>query len=96
MEPPKFDPSEKTFHVSMNVLDTMAWYFVENVLGLSDGDEDRENDEVSLSQLAWLAHLDPKEMQGHAREILKMLAHFGLQEFMPIDNRLAIGRGAVL
>jgi hypothetical protein len=89
--PPSFDSGSKVFDVTADVLPSDAWSFVEKLLRL----EDSPLGQVTYEQVHWLANLDPRQMDGHARAILKMLEHFDMLAHMPIDNQDMIENGRV-
>lgn len=96
--PPEFDPDEEVFEATTKVLPSAAWGFVEKLLKLDDplvtGDE-YEPGQLTFSQLHWLANVDPRTMQGHAKAIHDMLEHFDQLALMPFDNRNMIKSGRV-
>jgi hypothetical protein len=88
--PPPLDLFEdEVITVGQHQLPTSAWNWLEKRLGLESNyaDEGYEPGMVSKAQLIWLAHLDPREMGGHAPAVIEMLDDLGMGALVPIDNR---------
>lgn len=94
-EPPPFDPCDRVYHLDSDVLPTSAWNYVERLLRLDQyyGLDDYEVGSVSSAQLFYVANIDPRKMEGHAKAIYDMLEKLYLLAAMPIDNQLMIEQG---
>lgn len=92
--PPRFDPEEKTYEVTKGILPTKAWNWLEKALGLDQIlDDEYEPGMVTEEQLRWVAHLDPRRMDGNAKEVFAMLDSFGMRAFIPFDNWRMVEQG---
>jgi len=87
--PPDFDfEEEEIINIRPSMLSSGAWTFVERILDLERYFMlDRYNPgDITMRQLHWVANLDPRTMEGHAREIYALLKTLKASGFVPCDN----------
>ena len=91
-QPPPFDEDDEVLELDQRVLpDSKAWSFVEKLLDLYEAPEPGQ---ITLSQLHWLAHRDPRQFGGHARALYAAIDKLGHGALIPIDNKRMVERGA--
>jgi len=94
--PPRFDPDDMVYEITKGLLPTKAWNWLEKTLGLDKVFQDGyEPGMVSENQLRWIAHVNPKRMEGNAREVFSMLEKLDLRAMVPIDNWTMVEQGRV-
>lgn len=95
--PPTFDPDEESVHFTQSVLpDGDAWTHIERLLCLdADTWSGRDVDELSVSQLAYLANLPPASLHPYAVSIYRSIERLGSRAFIPIDNWEFVMDGSV-
>lgn len=93
-DPPEFDPCEKTHEITKEILPTKAWNWLEKTLGLDRIMEDGyEPGTVTEEQLHWVAHVDPRRMDGNAKDVFSMLEKLGMRALVPFDNWRMVEQG---
>jgi len=93
--PPEFNPEDRTYEITQSMLPSGAWGWMEKALGL-DGlllNDGYEPGTVSLQQLHWIANMDPRSMEGHAKDVYAMLERLGLEAHVPFDNWNMVEKG---
>ena len=87
--PPAWDPDDwDQVEIRQHELSTEPFKWLEKTLGLDEClmCESYEPGTVTKEQLVWIAHLDPREMEGHAPAIFRYLEGIGRRSMVPIDN----------
>lgn len=85
-QPPEFDPDEKRFSISSELLPSEPWTFVEKVLRIDYAFTRQEPGELSEPQLIWLANANYETLLPHTPVIYRMLEALDLGAFIPLDN----------
>ena len=86
--PPAWEPEDECVNVKGHELATEPFQWLERTLGLSDClmDDRYKPGDVSKEQLVWIAHMDPREMEGHAPAVFRYLESVGMRCVVPVDN----------
>ncbi len=91
--PPAFDSADKFVTLNERILSGPARAFAERTLCCDHAYGECELGVVTIPQLFWLANMDPRAMEGHAKDIYKMFKKLDLIGFVPIDNQNMVKQG---
>jgi hypothetical protein len=84
-EVPPYDPEERQYEFTQQLLSGPAWTLVEKLVE-ADLNMEQEPGTLCMRQVAYLANLPPALLNEHAKEIYRALEQLGCKAFIGIDN----------